>query len=85
MPEPKIASVSVSTGHKIYWCPKHDRQMFDTICKEKYFSRKSRPCRLCLGIAKGKHWPEPWASLGKEEEDKINTVTINSIAEGKEF
>jgi hypothetical protein len=79
MPEPKVVNVSVSTGHKIYWCPKHERQMFDTICQEKYFSRCSRVCRRCLGIGKGKHWPEPWSNLGNEEEE-VNTVIIDMSA-----
>ena len=63
--EPKV--VAESKGIKLYWCSIRGRQMLEELCKQKYFTktgRKGKGCRLCLGLSKGKHWPEPWASLG---------------------
>jgi hypothetical protein len=71
--EPKVVNVSLTTGHKVYWCPKNQRQVFDQVCIENHFSRSSKYCRLCLGIEKGQHWPEPWDSIGKQKE-QANTV-----------
>jgi hypothetical protein len=65
----------IATGHKVFWCPKNDRQIIDEICYGKYFSRHSRVCRKCLGLAKRQRFPEPWASLG--EDPKINTIEID--------
>ena len=69
--EPKI--VAEINGKKLYWCYAKDQQLLEELCKGKYFSRdgrKGRACRLCLGMKKGQHWEEPWASIDKEEEKK---------------
>jgi hypothetical protein len=63
--EPKV--VAILTGKKLYWCPSKRHQILEQLCKGKYFTKTGRGkhiCRLCLGLSKGKHWPEPWASLG---------------------
>lgn len=72
---PKVVSKIDSTGQSVFWCPKHDRQIIDQICYSKYFSRYSRECRKCLGLAKRQRFPEPWASLG--EDPKSNTIEID--------
>jgi len=59
--EPKV--VVTFKGQKLYWCPARQMQMVEVVCKQKYFAKGKRVCRLCLGMSKGKHWPEPWASL----------------------
>ena len=74
MIEPKVVG-KLTTGQGVYWCRKLQRQMIDHICQRKYFRRPSRNCRACLGVGKGERWPEPWASLGKEDE-QINTVVV---------
>lgn len=71
MNEPKVVG-NLSSGQKVYWCPKKEQQIIDQVCREKYFSRSYRSCRECLGIMKGQHWPEPWASIGKE----VKTVVV---------
>lgn len=65
--EPKV--LTIFNGQKLYWCPARERQLLESLCKQKYFTmtgKKRRACRLCLGLSKGKHWPEPWASLRGE-------------------
>jgi hypothetical protein len=77
MMEPKVIdNVKVSTGHKVYWCPKREMQMIDVICQQKYFSQSSSKCKACLKIGKGRHFTEPWASIGKKDE-QVNIVDSN--------
>lgn len=72
MPGPRIVS---NTGYKVFWCQKLDRQLIDKLCYWKYFSKHSKACRKCLGLAKGQRLPDPWGSLGKEE--GVNTLEID--------
>ena len=67
--EPKVV-FTLQSGQKIYWCPNVEQQMTETVCKNKNFSRGKKACRLCLGKSKREHWTEPWASLGRKEEDE---------------
>jgi hypothetical protein len=76
MIEPKVVGV-LSNGQKVYWCRKLDRQILDVVCLEKYFTRYPKSeCRRCLGLAKRQRLPEPWASVGKEDE-QINVVEVS--------
>jgi hypothetical protein len=61
---PKVVAI-LTGGKKLFWCPIKDHQILEEVCKMKYFKRSSRGCRLCLGIRKGQHIPEPWADLGR--------------------
>ena len=62
--EPKVMA-DMPRG-KVYWCPDRQIQMHESVCKQKYFKKSSRFCRVtCLQKEKNAHWPEPWASLGE--------------------
>ncbi len=71
MSEPRVVNVSVSTGKKLFWCMKIERQIIEDLCYQKYFSR-GRRCRECLDVGKRQHWPEPWASIGKEKDKDVS-------------
>ncbi len=76
--EPKV--IGESNGKKVYWCRFHGRQLPEDLCKGKYFrntGRNARHCRVCLGIAYGKPFPEPWASKGKEEKPDAKLESDN--------
>lgn len=69
MVEPRIVG-EIAGGKKLYWCFIHGRQLPEDLCKGKYFKntgRAARHCRVCLGVAYGKPFPEPWASIGEKK------------------
>ena len=68
---PRVVNVSVSTGKKLFWCMKIERQIIEDLCYQKYFSR-GRRCRECLDVGKRQHWPDPWASIGKETDKDVS-------------
>ncbi|MCZ7404677.1 MAG: hypothetical protein O8C67_07070 [Candidatus Methanoperedens sp.] len=63
----------VAGTQDVYWCVKRQQQIAEKVCKLKCFRQSSSQCRLCCGLPKGHHWPEPWASLGlKASKDGVS-------------